>query len=66
MKVRMKNLIRKAGECELISKKQADIIIQKTEEHDSRRMIMKKLIEKGIEDKTITAEEAKKLLPPAH
>ncbi len=66
MAVRMKNLIRKAGECELINQEQASIILQKMEEHTSRDMILKKLIEKGIEDKTITTEEAMKFFPPAH
>jgi polyhydroxyalkanoate synthesis regulator phasin len=62
MQVKVKNLIKQAAADGKITSEQEKEILSKIENRTKRRELMSKLIEKGIEDGTITRDEARMLM----
>jgi lipoate-protein ligase A len=63
MQAKVKERIQQAVADRSITPEQEKEILAKMETHSKRRELMSKLIEKGIEDGTITRDEARMLMP---
>ncbi|MCP4630041.1 MAG: hypothetical protein GY850_42010 [bacterium] len=66
MRAREKELIKQAAADKRITPEQEKEILDKMETRSKRHELMSRLIEKGIEDKTITREEAQMLMRKRH
>jgi hypothetical protein len=62
MQVKVKKRIKQAAADGNITSEQEKAILSKIENRTKRRELMSKLIEKGIEDRTITRDEARMLM----
>jgi hypothetical protein len=66
MSIRMAALVNGLEKTGYITSDQRKDIIEKMESRAQRHALMKRLIEKGIKDGTITKEQSQLLLPPPH
>jgi len=63
MRTKVTALVNQLVETGYISKEQGTIVLDKMDKLAQRRVLMKKLIDKGIKDGTLTQEQANLLLP---
>lgn len=64
IRIRMAALVSDLEKGGYITSDQRKDILEDMQNHDERKMLMTRLIEKGIKDGTITKEQSQLLLPP--